>query len=358
MPIKLIPPRPGKTPYYAGRGSYLGVYVNERSTKTGDRRLAAKVIRQWERDIERGAFAAPGQPDDLTFADAALAYMQAGGERRYIKPLLLRFKETPIAEIDQRAIDAAAIALAPSASAATRNRKIYTPVSAVLHHAGSPLRVRRPKGWRGQRSTAWLEPEQAFAVFPAADKIDVEFGLLLRVLLYTGMRINEALGVVLRELDLEQAVIYLPRSKNGHARAVHLPPVLIAALAAQPPRVKSIRAQGGGPQHEDVGVQFLDRAPARRLFRFHKGGALVGMLKKALADCGLAFPPRQGGFHLFCHTYGTWMHRYGKLDSFGLARTDRWRDPRSADRYRHTAATEEARRADLLPTAGPKKKRR
>jgi hypothetical protein len=73
------------------------------------------------------------------------------------------------------------------------------------------------------------------------------------------------------------------------------------------------------------------------------------MLKLTLATCGLVFPRRQGGFHLFCHTYGTWMHRYGGLDSFGLARTDRWKDPRSADRYRHTAASEEARRADVLP---------
>jgi hypothetical protein len=73
------------------------------------------------------------------------------------------------------------------------------------------------------------------------------------------------------------------------------------------------------------------------------------MLKLTLATCGLVFPRRQGGFHLFCHTYGTWMHRYGGLDSFGIARTDRWKDPRSADRYRHTAASKEARRADVLP---------
>jgi hypothetical protein len=32
---------------------------------------------------------------------------------------------------------------------------------------------------------------------------------------------------------------------------------------------------------------------------------------------GLKFPRRQGGFHLFCHTYGTWMTRYGGLDTYG-----------------------------------------
>jgi hypothetical protein len=43
------------------------------------------------------------------------------------------------------------------------------------------------------------------------------------------------------------------------------------------------------------------------------------------------------------------MHRYGELDTFGLTRTNRWADPRSADRYRHTEVSEESRRADWLP---------
>jgi len=43
------------------------------------------------------------------------------------------------------------------------------------------------------------------------------------------------------------------------------------------------------------------------------------------------------------------MTRYGNLDTFGLARTGRWKDPASADRYRHTIASPEARRADLMP---------
>jgi hypothetical protein len=59
---------------------------------------------------------------------------------------------------------------------------------------------------------------------------------------------------------------------------------------------------------------------------------------------------RQGGFHLFCHTYGTWTRHYGNLDTVGLTRTGRWKDPASADRYRHTITSPEARRADLMPT--------
>jgi hypothetical protein len=58
----------------------------------------------------------------------------------------------------------------------------------------------------------------------------------------------------------------------------------------------------------------------------------------------------QRGFHIFCHSYGSWMHRYGDFDTYGLTRTGRWADASSADRYVHTEASEEARRADRLPT--------
>src|SRR5262245_55109027 len=145
MPIKLIPPRKGKTPYYAGRGSYLGVAV-DRSTKASKRALALKVIAAWEREIERGTFSIKGEP---TFAGAAAAYMKAGGERRFMKPLLEHFGDRPLREIDQPAIDAAAHTLHPASSGATRNRQVYTPVCAVLRYAGMQLSLRRPHGSGG-----------------------------------------------------------------------------------------------------------------------------------------------------------------------------------------------------------------
>jgi hypothetical protein len=66
----------------------------------------------------------------------------------------------------------------------------------------------------------------------------------------------------------------------------------------------------------------------------------------------------EAGFHIFCHTYGTWMKRYGRLDTFGLTRTGRWKDPQSADRYNHTEASWEARQADLLPVPAKVKRAR
>lgn len=343
MPLWLEAPRKGLSPYWRVRGSHLGVRI-DRSTKAADRKTAQKMLNRISGEIERGELAGPGKERERTFAEAVIAYVQAGGETRPLERINPVLGLLPLSAIDQVKIDETARNLFPLGTAATRNREVYTPISAVLHHAGIVTRFKRPKGWRGGRGTSWLEPDQAFALFEAADAIDAEFGLFCRFLLYTGLRLSEALAVRMGHLDLKRSFLYAPRTKTDEPRAVHLPPVLMDALRAQLPRP----ARSGGSR-ADAGVPFLERHPEARLFRFHASGHLRGLLAQAMAAAGLSFPRRQKGFHLFCHTYGTWMHRYGNLDTFGLTRTGRWADPRSADRYKHTQASEESRRADLLP---------
>lgn len=198
MPIKLIPPRKGFSPYCYGRGTYLGVFVN-RSTKTDRLPLAKRVIKQWENEIERGRFAADKGP---TFLSAAVSYMQAGGERTYVARLIEYFGEKPLSEIDQAAVDRVAVALYPQASNATRNRSVYTPISAILRHAGEGFDLRRPKGAQGRQLTGWLTEEQALALLAAAIELDMEFGALCTVLLYTGCRLSEPLKVRCADVNL------------------------------------------------------------------------------------------------------------------------------------------------------------
>ena len=104
MPLKLVAPRQGWSPYWSIRGTYLGQYVN-RSSKARGRALAGKVLREIEREIERGSFADKAGP---TFAGAAADYMKAGGERRFLAPLIRYFRLTPISDIDQASVDKAA----------------------------------------------------------------------------------------------------------------------------------------------------------------------------------------------------------------------------------------------------------
>lgn len=348
MPLWLEEPRPGKTPYFRVRGSYLGITVS-RSTGTDRRAAANRVLKLWREQIERGEYRDPksagadkvrAAAGSMTFLDAAIAYMQAGGERKRLGPIVemsgeFALRGVPITEIDQVMIDNAAAALFPGAPAPTLNREFYTPVAAVIHRAGREMKIARPVGWRGSKATAWLEPAQLFATLAAADALDAEFGCWLRLLPYTGLRLRESLRPRIRDVDLERRTLYVGRTKTDAPRMVYLPPHAVTTLANHP--------------------RGLNRDPDERIFRFHPGGHLYDLLHEALRRAGATKPRRQNGFHLFCHTYGTWMHRYGGLDAEGLTKTDRWADPSSAARYVHLEVNEEARRADRLPVPAPKK---
>ncbi|MBV9588904.1 MAG: tyrosine-type recombinase/integrase, partial [Hyphomicrobiales bacterium] len=85
-----------------------------------------------------------------------------------------------------------------------------------------------------------------------------------------------------------------------------------------------------------------------RLFRWHKGSRLYTWLDRAFATAGIEVEPRTA-FHILRHSYATWMRRYAGLDTKGLVATGAWSDRASADRYEHVVASEEARKADLLP---------
>jgi integrase len=260
MPWKLVPPRPGKTKFYYVRGKYLGIALKN-STGTAEERAAKRILATWREQAERGEFslvpkAEPAAP--ATFLRAAVAYMQAGYPRQYIQPILDKWGEKPLAEIDQIALDTAAAELYPRATPQTRNRQFYTPVSAILKHADIERRF-IPKGWKGKKSSSWLEPAEAFALFTAADRIEPEFGLLCRFLLYTGLRIDEALSRPLRDLRLDRAYVYLPDSKNGEPRGCHLPPILIAAFKSQPPpRIRLfLEASAGGSKARAASPRML-----------------------------------------------------------------------------------------------------
>lgn len=323
MPLKLIPPREGKTPCYYVRGTYLGQSV-DRSTRASERRVAKQALERIKREIERGEFARSGEP---TFVSAATNYMKAGGERRFCEPLLLHFKDRTLKSIDQRAIDEAAIALYPNGTPATRNRQVYSVVSAILKHAGLEHKLRRPKGSRGNKRTVWLWPEQAFRLFKEADRIDTEFGAFLRVLCYTGMRLSEALTLKVDNVRLSESYARLPKTKNDDPRSVFLPPIIVEALANHP---RGMERQG------------------KKVFRFVKSGRLYTLLSNAKKATGpdVDFAT----FHTFRHTWATWMRRYGGIDTRGLVGTGAWRDQTSAARYEHVDVTEEARKALLLPT--------
>lgn len=318
MPLKLIPPRQGRSTKWRIRGTYLGVHV-DRSTGVGERRLATQALGKLRREIESGELQCSGE---ATFASAALAYMKAGGERTYMTRLLEHFGETALSRIDQAAIQAAADALYPDRSPATRNRQVFTPVGAVLNHydPAHALRLRRPKMPDGR--VRWLEPEEARRLIANAG----ELRALVIFLLYTGCRLGEALGLDWQNINLKERFAYVAKTKNGQPRGVHLPTDVVAALASLD------RKEG-----------LLFQMPNRWLVykRWAKMCAAAGIVNFRPHDCR--------------HTWATWMRRYAGADAQILVATGAWNSMKSAARYAHVVATDAARTADLLPRVTQKR---
>jgi integrase len=345
MPLKLIPPRNAKTKNLYIRGTYLGVAV-DKSSGTPKRSVALAILKRLEAAIERGEYPRQETSSDreqrLTFISAAIAYMEAGRSRRYVGKLIKHFGETPAANIDQAAIDAAALALYPSVTPATRNTCLYTPVSAILRHAGIEIKLRRPKGSKGRTITDWLTPPDAFGIIKAAESFDPELALLLMFLLYTGVRLGAALNLRREDVRLSESAAWVRHQKRQPASDVRLRNDLREALA-----------------------RHLLTHNHDRVFRFHQGGHLKHQLLRAkLGYLGLPCPTRRPqkwrpppyrltwvNYHSFRHTWATWMRQAG-TDLQGLVATGNWRDHRSAARYAHAVAREEWSRVDRLPSMG------
>jgi integrase len=271
--------------------------------------------------------------------------MRAGGERRGIASLIRHFGETPLSGMTQEVIDAGALALKPNVVAATRSRYIYIPVSAIMHQTLGDAcpRIKHTYGGKGQEKTDFMWPSDAFAIIAAADEIDPEFGLYLRLLLYTGIRKTEGRTILAADTKPDERAAWLRTSKNEDPRMLKLREDILAPLE-----------------------QHLATHPGGNLFKFKEGGHFKHLLLRAkLKALGLPCPKRRPtgwkppanrlafvGFHTFRHTWATWMRRYGGTDVQGLTATQNWRDPRSAQRYSHVVAREEWDRVDNLPAMG------
>lgn len=317
MPLKLVPPRAGKSPYWYVRGTVAGSRI-DRSTGTGVKREAQEILKRIE--AEFAARPVPGAP--LTFASATLSYLQAGHDGRFLEPLLKHFGECPLGDVRQAEIDAAAVALYPTATAATRARQVYTPVVAIMHHAGLHPTIRRPKGAAGKQRQEWLEPDEAERLVKAADT--PHFQALVLFLLYTGCRLSEALNLSWETVDLQRGCAVIPETKNGDPRNAHLPPDVVSALANLPG----------------------DKAPEARVLGMAKHGHFYKAWRAMVARAGL---PESVTPHVLRHTFATWLRLYGNADAKALVGTGAWKSTKSVERYAHLGDNEAARRIDALP---------
>jgi integrase len=311
MSLKLIRRHGGHNWYI--RGTVRGVTVDE-STRTPERKIAETIRagREWEL-LQSSVF---GRKSVATFLEAAVGYMEGGGERRYLGRLLEHFGTAALAKIDQAAIDRAAQALLPAAAPATVNRQIHTPISAVLKYAAKRglcdhRQIERPAQPAGR--VRWLTPAEA-------DRLIVSCSPHLRPLVvflfYTGARLSEALYLDWRNVDQQRRQVQFIDTKNGEARGVPLHDRVVAVLA------KLARRDGIVFRRPD-GLPYNQKADK-------SGGQIKTAFRGACRRANITnFSP-----HDCRHTWATW-HYAANRDLIALMELGGWKSEKMVLRYAH-----------------------
>ncbi len=323
MPLKKFR-RNGQGNYYI-RGTVQGQHIYESTGTSIAAQADAIRIRREAEILERGAY---GKAQTLTFAEAALAYMKAGGEARFLLPILNYFgPDMMLAQIDNAAINAAASKLYPNSANSTINRQLITPVSAVINMAAeeglaTPRKLKRRKGENIR--TRWLTPEEAEALISAAaPHILPAIGFMLG----GGCRSAEALTIQMRHFYPATGEAWLPDTKNGRPRMIQLPDRALELVRALP-------LPDDGP---------ICRTPRGKAYvmRSNGGGQISAAFTNACEAAGL--DPKEVTPHVLRHTWATWFYAQTK-DFGGLLDLGGWQKADMAQRYRKIAPADLASR--------------
>ena len=337
MSLKLV--RRPKSPNWIIRGTLRGIRIEE-STGVADRRAAEEI--RAKREAEVLTESVYGRRAVTTFGQAALSYLETGGKRRtggskrFLTKVMDYFDKTPLAQIDQDAIDKGARKLYPKASPATRNRQFYTPAAAVIWHAARRGWCERPVIGRpepGPERVRWLTHEEADRLIAACNE---HLRPLVIFLLYTGARAGEALWLDWADLDLLRAHVTFHETKNGRARGVPLHRSVVVALSNLSHRDGPVfRRPDGMPYERPAEDDDEDTSAGTRIKKAFNGACR----RAGITD----FHP-----HDCRHTWASWHYQENR-DLTALQALGGWLTPKMVMRYAHANKSEFRAGIDRLP---------
>lgn len=221
MPLKLTRRKGSKVWHVTG---YIGGKQYRESTGTHSRTHAEAWRQAREREILDGLYL--GREATAIFADAVAIYIEKGGEKRFLGPLLERFGATKLRDITDEAVSRAALALYPGREPATIRRQLYVPLNAVMKKAAkaklcplvafeAPKVKAKPVRYGDD---VWFRAFFAVAPF--------KVGAIVMFLTGTGARVGEVLRLAEGDLALDRGECVLRTTKTGRPRRVPLAPAL------------------------------------------------------------------------------------------------------------------------------------
>jgi integrase len=171
-----------------------------------------------------------GPAATATFATAVILYLEKGGEKRFLKPILERFGKLRLKEITADKVSAFALEHYAGLAPATVKRELYTPLNAVMKKACTALHIplivfEAPKT---EKITVVNAPEEWFPLFFAGAHFRIAAMVLF--LTTTGARVSEACRLTLEDCHLDHLRVLLRKTKNGKPRMVPISETIAQAI--------------------------------------------------------------------------------------------------------------------------------
>ena len=272
-----------------------------RHAREAGERLQAELAREQGRALKPGAA--------ISFAEAADAYLDYRQRPKVDEARLarigLRLGPAMIADITMHDLIAAANALFPGRSPATKNREVIKPAAAVLHYASENgavdwLRIKLFK--EPERPNRAVTPEVANLLIANAEP---DLKLLLIWLFHQGNRISEALSVEWERIDLGAGTVDIYISKISKWVTNALRPAVVVALANVP----------------------AGQRTGRVFHRWTSRDGVYARLQPLCAKLGVKFTP-----HMARHSMATWANAAG-VPTKTIMQMGNWFDHKSVMRY-------------------------
>lgn len=275
-----------------------------RSLKTQDPRRAEAQRAALEASLWRAEVY--GEASVITFEQAALAYVEDGGDSRFIVKVSEALSGTLIKDVTPRIVRDAARTAYPDASNATINRQGITPIRAVVNYAHdqgwcAPIRVKGLPVKKPKRKA--VGDDYMNALRP---HLPINLYALMLFLYTTGRRVGEAVDLTWDNVDLEAGKAYILRTKNGEA-----------ATAALVPELRGILAEVGTTE---------------RVFGYTDRRNIYGSLKRACKRAGVEY---LGTHQVGRHSFATQLEQEG-WSAKRIADAGGWRSTRMVtETYTH-----------------------
>ncbi len=306
--------------YYI-RGTVQGKYVYE-STRCRGRQDAEDYLVRRQTEISKDC-----SDQRLTFPEAASLYMKAGKDPRFLAPLIRHFKDSYCNNIVQSDIINAIQILYPRASNATKNRQVFTPVSAVINNAAISNKCNRVKF---EKLTV-EEAERPHATPEYLSKfMDYAPDNLAAICLFmakTGARVGSATALDWDDVNLQKSRAVLRNTKNGDTHYAYLPVEVVALLA-------NMENKTG------------------KVFGYACRQSLYDVMKRTAKKADLPYlTPHEIGRH----TFATWYMEFVEPNLKKLMEAGGWKSVQSVIRYVHVVPSEAKTAVEKMPEIGAKR---